>query len=244
MELTCQRCHETLRGDDRYCPVCGLPQLLYVASEEPLTALGQSSDQDSESVGRGGGLGGGLNVAGGMTIAWRPALRAAMMLAVPAAVLCSGLTPIGLICMAGAAAWAVSLYSRRARTGWLSTGIGARIGLLTGLMASWLTLGMDGLSLWVERFLLHQGSQIDSLWTSQVMSNFDRNQQMVAQMGMATAQSTQFAQALKVWMLSGDGRAGIALSGVLTVAAFLILFGTVGGAVGARFLRQPRTPRV
>ena len=74
------------------------------------------------------------------------------------------------------------------------------------------------------------------------MSNFDRNQQMVAQMGMATAQSTQFAQAMRVWMLSSDGRAGIALSGVLTVAAFLILFATVGGAVGARFLKQSRRP--
>ena len=201
----------------------------------PNGSQGRDTEQDTP---------GGFSSAGARHgLLWKPALRAAMILAVPAAVLCSSLTPIGLLCMAGAAAWAVSLYSKRARSGWLSMGTGARIGLLTGVLASWLTLGMDGVSLWTARFLLHQGSQIDSLWTNEVMNNFDRNQQMVAQMGMATAQSTQFAQAMRVWMLSSDGRAGIALSGVLTVAGFLIVFGTVGGAVGARFLRQSRRPR-
>ena len=154
--MTCQRCHETIREEDRYCPVCGLPQLLYVPAEDALQPLSLESDSDRGVADPAGfaapGLRGSLQV-----FAWRPALRAAMILAVPAAVICSGLTPIGLICMAGAAAWAVSLYSKRERTGWLSMGTGARIGLLTGVLASWLTLGMDGVSLWVARFFFAPG---------------------------------------------------------------------------------------
>jgi hypothetical protein len=168
------------------------------------------------------------------------------MLAVPAAVLCSGLIPVGqslgVLWIAGAAAWAVSLYSKRASTGWLPTGAGVRIGLVTGLLASWLTLSVNGVSLWVARFVLHQGGQMDSLWQNEVETSLQASQQMVAQMGMTSAQaaeSTQFSRAL---MLSAEGRAGIALSTFLAGAVFLVLFAMIGGALGARWLAQPRRP--
>ena len=125
MEATCQRCHETLREADRYCPACGLPQLTYLAAETS-AALGDGVAQNN------GGAGGGLTgMADG--IAWRPALKVALIFAVPAGVLCSGVTPIGpslgLLWMGGAAAWAVGLYFKRARPGWLTLWAGARIGL-------------------------------------------------------------------------------------------------------------------
>ncbi|WP_263350952.1 hypothetical protein [Acidicapsa acidisoli] len=179
-------------------------------------------------------------------IAWRPALKAALMLAVPAAVLCSGLIPVGqslgVLWIAAAAAWAVSLYSKRTSSGWLPTGTGVRIGLVTGLLASWLTLSVNGVSLWLARFVLHQGGQMDSLWQNEVETSLQASQQMVAQMGMTSAQaaeSTQFSRAL---MLSAEGRAGIALSTFLAGAVFLVLFAMIGGALGARWLAQPRRP--
>jgi hypothetical protein len=183
-------------------------------------------------------------LAGGSGVVWRPALRAAAMLAVPAGVLCSGLTPIGqsmgVLWMVGAAAWAVVLYARRIRAGKLTMGIGARIGLITGLFASWLTLAVNGAALWVDRFLMHQGGQMDSLWLAQVEASLQLNQQMVAQMGMANAESAQFAEQWRALMLSANGRAGVALFAFLAVAAFLVLFAALGGAVGARLLVQPR----
>jgi hypothetical protein len=239
LEATCQRCHETLRDGDRYCPVCGLPQLTFVAAETPVIAFGEDLPQDYgvAATGRAG-------MAEG--IAWRPALRASLMLAVPAGVLCSGLIPIGqslgLLWIVGAAAWAVGLYFKRARPGWLSMGTGARIGLVTGLFASWLTLSVNGMALWMARFVLHQGGQMDSAWASEVESSLQASQQMVAQMGMTSAQAAQSTQFSRALMLSAEGRAGIALSSVLAGTVFLIFFATIGGALGARWLAQPRRP--
>jgi hypothetical protein len=241
LETTCQRCHETLRDADRYCPTCGLPQLIYIAAETPAIPLDEGTAQPAAMGNDLGGLTGG--------IAWRPALKASLMLAIPAGLMCSGLTPIGqslalgVVWIMGAAAWAVGLYGKRARPARLSMGAGARIGLVTGLLTSWFTLSVDGISLWVARFMLHEGSQMDSLWASEVEKGFARNQQMVNQMGMTGAQATQFLQMTQFFrgtMLSPEGRAGFALAGLIIVAAFLLLFAIIGGAVGARLLAQPR----
>jgi hypothetical protein len=188
-----------------------------------------------------GGLGG---TADG--IAWRPAIQAAVMLAVPAGVLCSGVTPIGpslgLLWMGGAAAWAVGLYFKRARPGWLTLGAGARIGLVTGLFASWLTLSVDGVALWVRRFMMHQGGPMDSSQLAQVEEKLKISQQMWAGMGMAAAQVAQLSQFSRSWMLSPEGRAGDVLSESLIGTAFLVCFAMIGGALGARLLAQPRRP--
>jgi hypothetical protein len=240
LEATCQRCHEILREADRYCPVCGLPQLTYVAAETP-AALGEEAALNSEGAPSG---------HAGMTddIAWRPALKSILMLAVPAGVLCSGLTPIGrsaalgLIWMMGAAAWAVNLYIRRSRSVRLSMASGARIGLLTGLFASWLTLGVNGVSLCVARFVLHQGSRMDSAWMTDTAQKLEANQQMLIQMGIASAQAIQSTQITRSIVLSVEGHAGIMLMDLLADAAFLILFAAIGGALGARLLAQPRRP--
>ena len=124
-------------------------------------------------------------------------------------------------------------------------GNGARIGLVTGVFTAWLWFGANGVALWVTRFLRHQGGQIDSEWVSAVQSAFERNQQVVAQAGMSGAQATQFlatTQWLQGLMLSPEGRAGCALAGLLVLAAILLLFATIGGAVGARFLTPTRRP--
>ena len=221
--------------------------MLYVPSEEPVLPLEQqsssetASNQDLQFPGYGRSAAG-QTTGSIQTFVWRPALKAAMILAVPAAILSSGLSSIGLLCMAAAAAWAVNLYSKQSRTRWLTMGTGARIGLLTSILACWLTLGLDGMALWVKRFLLHQGAQIDSGFTTMVTTSFSENQQKVAQMGMSSPQYTQWMDTVRGWMLSADGRAASALFDLVLMAVFLVLFGTVGGAVGARFLKPAHRP--
>jgi hypothetical protein len=221
-----------------------LPQLIYVEAEAPSLPLGDGSDPDNGAGGADRGLPG-LSSGPG-DIAWRPAFKAAAMLAIPAGVLCSGLIPLGqslgLLWIVGAAVWAVGLYTKRARQGRISMGAGARIGLVTGLFASWLTISVNGIGLWVARFLMHQGGQMDSMWAAEVQNSLLLSQQMVAQMGMTAAQAAQSTQFSKAWMLSAEGRAGIALSTFVAGAAFLIFFATIGGALGARLLAQPRRP--
>ena len=68
--------------------------------------------------------------------------------------------------MAGAAAGAVLLYMRSQRPAWITIGAGARIGLVTGLIAGWLAFGVSGIWLFVQRVFLHQAGQIDAVYTA------------------------------------------------------------------------------
>ena len=233
MEQTCQRCHETLHEGDRYCPVCGLPQLTYVAADMPQI---EGVNGFSSAIGPVSGSGADAFSGG---ILWRPALNAALTLGVPAGILCFGVLPLGLMGMIAASAWAVALYARRARVAALTTGMGAQIGLVTGVFASWLAVSLYGVGLWFSRFVLHEGGEWDSLWVNQVERS---NQQMLAQMGTANAQSAQVAQSLQSWMLSAEGRAGLPLSGLAVVAAILVVLAVAGGALGAKLAAAPRRP--
>lgn len=202
---------------------------MYVAAELPLVALSNDTEAEAEP------LGGADAMVSPGSIAWRPALNAAMLFAVPTGILCFGFLPIGLFWMVAAAAWAVGTYARRARPVSLTLGVGVRIGMITGLFASWLTVSLYGLGFWVTRFVLHQGGEWDSLWMGQVARS---NQQMLAEMGTANAQSVQIADSIKALMLSPEGRAGLPLSGLLVLAMFLVFFSIVGGAIGARMQTQ------
>lgn len=233
MEQTCQRCHEIFREGDRYCASCGLPQLTYVAAEIlPLAGSEASGSNTGQSAGADA-----FGPDGG--IVWRPALNAALTLGVPAGILCFGILPLGLVGMIAASAWAVGLYAKRVRVMAPTAGMGAQIGLVTGLFASWLAVGLYGAGLWFSRFVLHEGGEWDSLWVSQVERS---NQQMLAQMGTANAQPVQVAQSLRTMMLSAEGRAGLPLSGLMLVGAILVLLAVAGGALGARLATAPRRP--
>jgi hypothetical protein len=236
LELTCQRCHETLREPDRYCPACGLPQLLYVPAEGAvLSAAGENDIRDLAYPGASVAL----SLGSASEIAWRPALQAAIVLAIPASLLCTSM--IGLVFMVAASAWAVHLYTRRIHSAGISTGAGLRIGVVTGLLASWLFVGFQGLLLWLARFPLHQGSVIDSMWAAAVL-NLDQKQQETVQAGTATPASIEAAHQMRDFILSSDGKAAMAMISLCLVIAVLIFLAAVGGALGARLSAQQRRP--
>jgi hypothetical protein len=139
--------------------------------------------------------------------------------------------------MTAAAAWAVSLYVRGQRPAWITAGAGARIGLVTGLLAGWLAFGVSGGQLFIQRFVLHQSSLIDANWKTYV----EASQQMTAQMGFA---NTAQMQTQKLLMLSPEGHAGFETFGLIFNTAFLLIFAAGGGALGARMLARVRKPEV
>ena len=219
MEATCNRCHQSVPAESCYCPACGLPQLVYASEggEGPAQA-----ERWTEAV------------RDASQVEWRPALRAAMLLAIPAGLLSCGFSPVGLLglfWMAAAAAWAVSLYARRQRPGWITTGAGARIGLVTGLIAGWLSFGTTGVAFFCMRFLLHQGATFDEWWASMV--NQSVNQQMQT-MSADSASLTAFRNLL----LSVEGRAGLMLTAMLVLEVALLAFAAAGGALGARMMAR------
>jgi hypothetical protein len=225
MEITCSRCHQTVQAENCYCPVCGLPQFVYEA--EAATGQGQP-ERGTEAVRDAG------------SVDWKPALRSALVLAIPAGILCSLFSPVsifGLLWMAAAAAWTVVLYVRSQRPAWITIGAGARIGLVTGVLGGWTAACVTGLSLFAMRFFFHQGKVFDDFWQNIV------GQQMSQQwtsMGV-DAQTIAFT---KAWLLSPEGRAGWVLCAMLVLASALLLFAVAGGALGARMLARSRRPEI
>ncbi len=228
MEINCNRCHQPVEAESCYCPTCGLPQLVYTAE----SGTGQILPERTETV------------RDASSLDWKAAMRAAILLAIPAGVLSSGISPVGILglfWMLAAAAWAVTLYVRGQRPAWITTGAGARIGLVTGLIAGAVAFGVSGSTLFVQRVVLHQSGTIDNEWKARVEASNQLTQQFAAQMGVTDA--TQL-QAQKNLMLSPEGHAGIEAFGMATNSLFLLLFAAAGGAMGARLLARSRRPEV
>jgi hypothetical protein len=234
MEITCNRCHQSVQPEDCYCPNCGLPRLVYASDG----STEQTQPEIWEKAVRDAG-----------TLDWKPALRAALLMAIPAGLLSSEATPagrFGLLWMASAAAWAVVIYMRNQKPAWITLGAGARIGLVTGLLGGWLAFGVSGSALFVERFLFHQGGQIDAEYTSIFVSKLQQTtQQTLAGMGPADAAQAQgvFAGMLS-WMASPEGHAAMWAGSLAFSSLFLLLFAVCGGALGARIQAGKRRPEV
>jgi hypothetical protein len=222
MEQTCSRCHQTVNPEDCFCPVCGLPQLVY--SSENSNGAGQP-DRWGEAVRDAG------------AVQWKAALRAAISLGIPAGLFSSMLSPVGifgLVFMVGAGAWVVALYMRSQRLTWMTVATGARIGLVTGVLGGWTAAAMTGLSLYAMRFWLHQGTAFDDGWRG----SLTRANQIWASAGF----DAQTIATLDARFMSPEGRAASVLTTIALLMAALLVMGVAGGALGARFLARPRRP--
>ena len=227
MEISCSRCHQPVDAESCYCPACGLPQLIYTTDAGASPAQPEKWNEA---------------VSDASTVEWKPALRVAVLLALPAGLLSSEVSRagmLGLFWMVAAAAWAVTLYVRSRRSPWITVGAGARIGVVTGLLAAALAFSLTGIALFVERFGFHQAGAIDNQWRVFVDAVFKLTQQFWAQVGV---QDQGQALAQKNQMLSPEGHAGWVAFDIASREMFLVLCAAAGGAIGARVLaRSKRT---
>jgi hypothetical protein len=223
MELTCSRCHQTVQPGDCFCPFCGLPQLVY--TDDGSIASGQA-ERNSESP------------RDASTVEWKPALRSALALAIPAGVLCAAFSRVGLVgllLMPIAATWVVALYMRSQRPAWITIGAGARIGLVTGILGGSAAAFTTCVALYAMRFWMHQGNVFDDMWLNQIKVG----SQQLAAMGF----DAQTVANTKAMMLSPDGRAASMLFNAAFMSLVILGLGVGGGALGARLLGRPKTPR-
>jgi hypothetical protein len=196
-----------------------MPQLVYSTESAGEQVLGERSEPP---------------VRDAASVDWKQAIRVAAMLAIPAGILSSMLSPVsvfGIFLMGGTGAWVVAIYLRRERPAWLTIGAGARIGLVTGILGGWTAAAASGLSLFAGRFFFHQGKTFDNLWQAMVDQQLSQR---------ATADFDSHAlDVLRSWMLSPAGRAGWVVGTVAVLVAVLMLFAIAGGALGARMLGRP-----
>jgi hypothetical protein len=224
MEVNCSRCHQTMPEDSCFCPVCGLPQLVYSAENN-----GPASQPERWNEA----------VRDASSVAWKPVLRSALLLAIPAGILSNMLSPVsifGMPMMAIAGAWVVLLYMRSQRPAWITIGAGARIGLVTGILGGWTAAATTGITLFAMRFWFHQGRFYDNLWDTLTQQ---MNQQWVS-MGV----DSQTIAQMKQMLIPPEGRAAWLLAALTMLAMVLLLFAVAGGAIGARLLARRRRPEI
>ncbi|MGB0123023.1 MAG: zinc ribbon domain-containing protein [Silvibacterium sp.] len=210
MEQVCHRCGATLNDSDPFCPHCGAPQLRYEAPDEPAPSnipLPQRTARNPNVVD------------------WRDAILAAFLIALPAGLLSSLLGLEALWVIAGGIA-TISLYRRR--TGTLpSSSMGWRIGTLLGLFSAVVAAAVDGITLLVQRFALHQGSVLDHRY-------HDLGQQLTDQLTRSNPDAAAVLPAFLHFWLTPDGAAAMVLINAAGLAISMLLFAAAGGALGAR----------
>jgi hypothetical protein len=225
MEISCKRCHQAILAENCYCPACGLPQLVYAAD----TPLGQTQPERWDE-----------EIRDADSVDWKPALNAALKLAIPAGLLCSGYPLVGifgLVWMAAAGAWTVVLYQRSQRLTWITFGAGARIGLVTGLLGAWIAAAALSVLLFAMRFFFHQGKVFDDFWQIQVSDK-------VSQQWAASGLDAPTILAAKAMLNSPEGRGGVTLSVIAFLVLALVAFSAVGGALGARLMGRTKQPEL
>lgn len=228
MEVTCSRCHQVVPAESCFCPACGLPQLVYSAEGDSGPQTQQRSTETQRDA---------------SSIDWKRGMRVAIAVAVPAGLLSSefsSLSTLFIFWMGGAAAWAVVLYTRSQRPPWITIGAGARIGLVTGLIAAWLAFGLSSAGLFVRRVVLHQGSQIDSEWRLSIDQSDRISQGMWKKVGFSDQQIQQMMEPQHNLMVSAEGHAGTVAWALTWDCLLFVLFAVAGGALSARTIVRQR----
>jgi hypothetical protein len=221
METTCSRCHQTVEEGTSFCPYCGLPQLTYDAETAPEAGVQPVRWNDA--------------VRDASSVAWRPALRSAFVLAIPAGLAAAFLDIPGLLIMGISGAWAVSLYMRSRRPAWITIGAGARIGLAFGIIAGWLAFAAAGGALFLQRYAMHQGDQIDTEWKQSIAMQQELSDKFFSSVAsLNTPEAQKAREQNQAFMLTPEGHAGRIISGLAFSSFLFALFAMAGGALGAR----------
>ncbi len=225
MESTCNRCHQPVPAESCYCPACGLPQLVYETQE------GAGAAPPERWTGA---------LRDASAVEWKPALRFALLLAIPACLISFGypfVTLVAVFWMAAAPTWAVTLYVRRQHPAWITMGAGARIGLVTGFLAGWIAFAGRSLSLFAMR-ALGQGKDIDEQWQA-IASQMAQQSQSSG----LDPQSTALSKWVVSSMLIPEGRAGWMLTSLIMLEVAFLVFSAAGGALGAHLTARSRRPQ-
>jgi len=219
MHEYCHRCGGELPAGDGvspFCPHCGSPQLYLQEYEQ------QTSASDAESTGA-------LPPPRPRQVEWKTAIRCALAVAGVSAALSlvaarvGAVSPLSWLWTISGSIIALGFYQRRKPQAWMDAGVGARIGLVTGLM---LLIGLAcsaAVAGLVARYGLHNMAGFDTELTGQLAQLRDQIQKNGA--------GSPELPAMLRFISTPEFRAGFMLTGVATAAGFLLILSTLGGAV-------------
>ena len=220
MHEYCHRCGGELPAGDGlspFCPHCGSPQLFLQEYEQ------QTSASEGETTGA-------LPPPRPRQVEWKTAIRCALAVAAVAAVLSlvaarvGVVSPLSWLWTLSGSIIALGFYQRRRPQAWMDAGVGARIGLVTGLA---LVVGLAcsaAVAGLVARYGLRNMAGFDGQLTAQLA-------QLHEQIQKSGAGSPELPEMLR-FIATPEFRAGFMLTGISMAGGFLLLLSTLGGAVG------------
>ncbi|MGH9617633.1 MAG: hypothetical protein ACRD28_12905, partial [Acidobacteriaceae bacterium] len=199
---------------------CGAPQIRYVADQadttQPVNGTGLNIDAAAESA---------------KPLAWKTAIRIAVLVGAGVGVMSALLAAGSVLWVAAGAVIVVGMYHRRRPLTQLSPRLGARVGALVGLIAAAVAFAGNAVLLVVQRYGMHQGSQIDAQLTSIVKQAAARASAMDPQAPVS---------AFTNFWLSAQGRVGLILLTMAFLSTLIVLFAIAGGVLGGQIYRASR----
>ena len=223
MERLCHRCSNPLREDEPFCPHCGAPQLVVEAAD---SSFAQQPAMPMRGQSQGG-------------VQWRAAIGSALLVAIPVGLL-SGLASSGFFFFVVTGGFAaIALYGRR--TSAATDGrIGWRVGGVLGVASAFLATAAWAAQLVIERYLLHHGAAIDSLFNAAAQQQVKYWMQASAQQGPQPPEVMHAMQAVANFILSPDGHAASQLATAIVMSLSMIFFAAVAGAIAGRLFAVRR----
>lgn len=223
----CHRCRSLLHTEDEgslfFCWNCGAPQV--TLSEE---LLEQAEQQIQDAAGE--QTPSAPPIADPSAVNWKAVIVIAMMVAGAISAISIVLPPFELLAWL-APSVVLAIYASRHRQTRITGGLGARIGLICGILTS---LGMTVAStvqMLLQRYGLHRMVEFDTGMNSMMSQAKVR---AIEQSGQASAGFFDLILTVP------EFRAGFVLAGLAMVTAMLLVLSTAGGAF-AGFVRSRQT---
>jgi hypothetical protein len=217
VDPVCQRCGNSIKDGDGFCPHCGAAQLTVEAVDAaalPQPAVRASGDPHM--------------------VQWRAAILAAVLVAIPVGLL-SALTRTSSLFPIGGGFAVMALYRRRT-TAFTDGKIGWRVGGVLGAVSAFFAAAAWAAQLLIERYLLHQGKVIDDISHAAAQQAVDALTKQMASEGPEPPEMVHTLQNFMHFLTSPDGYAWSQLITVVVMSVGIILFAAAGGAIAGRLL--------
>lgn len=239
MQRLCHRCHHALTIDDEnsliFCYNCGAPQvtiseeLLEQAQKAQSVALDSNGERVETEAERAARI---AAQPPDLQVVWKSIIRIAAIVSGVISLICLVL-PLEIL------AWlapgiVLSVYCARHRETKITTAVGARIGLICGILCAFGITVAKTVQMLIARFGLHQGGTLDA---TLVQAIGQAKARAVAQSGQAAA-SAIFNPLLNV----PEFRVGFYMFAVLSGVAILLALSIASGAFSG-FMRSRRPAR-
>jgi hypothetical protein len=209
VESTCYRCRAPVESGVLFCKHCGAPQIRVAIEPRPHqdALVGPAPGEPSLTISK---------RVGAQVFDWSEARRTTILGGLVEAVL--ALFGLGFVGIPAGAFFSVVFYKRRTAAKNLTSGLGARLGLISGAVG----FAIFALLASLEMLLSTSGAGL----REQVMKQLE---QTAAQYPAEAQQAMEYLRSAQGWGLV------VALATISILVAFLLL-STIGGAVGGAVL--------